>query len=331
MRSTSPASASIAGEGSKKRKANGFGSTPSMDEGSVSLLDMQRRRRFKPSDDPGSTGRRSWRAGRTPYQPTMASYSRLKPISTSPESFGGLTPTAPITEEKSPQRPTSDTARRILATLDSMEETAKRSKESISPLEASRYAMSAKPSPPPGISLGSFVPEKKDGSLGEKQQESKPFALSHPKVSFAPSSMLTEKLPSDERKSKRRASDEHLETNSSKQPQIVFSTEKPSENVFKKATTEMKAATSPGISEKKELNYQFGTSVSDLRVKVAEATTSVDLGGLTQLPRDTYLFGKDKAKVDQVEKVGCSFVDTYLSTVISQAHTHDCLCSPQVR
>ena len=323
MRSTSPAPASFIGEGSKKRKANEFGSTPSMDEGSVSLLDMQRRRRFKPSDDPGSTGRRSWRAGRTPYQPTMASYSRLKPISTSPKgSFGDLTPTVPITEVKSPQRPTSDTARRILATLDSMEETAKRSKESISPSEASRYTMSAKPSPPPGTSLGSFVPEKKDGSLDEKQQESKPFALSHPKISFAPASMLTEKLPSNKkRKSKRRASDdEHLETFSSRQPQIAFKTQKPSENVFKKDETETKAATGTRKSEEKELSYQFGTSVSDLRVKVAEATSSVDLGGLTQVPRDTYLFGEDK--VDQPEKVGCNFVDNFLYQECNLTLTH---------
>lgn len=336
MQSPSPASASVIVEGSKKRKANGFGSTPSMDEGSVRLLDMQRRRRFKPSDDPGSTGRRSWRAGRTPYQSMMGSYSRLKPISTSPqESLNDFTPTVPITTDgNSPQRPTSDTARRILATLDSMEETAKRSKESISPLEASRYAMSAKPSPPPGASLGSFVPEKKTGSLDESQQGSlKPFALSQANVSFATPTTEADRLPGSskkKRKSKRRASNDHPEPVSSKPPLMAFHAEKTPENIFKKAALEIKTSSEPEIFDKKILDYQFGTRVNDLRVKVAEATKSVDLGGLGQVPTDVYLFGKDKKKMDH-EKVGCHFVGKVMSIVLpSDSSAYDNFCSLQV-
>jgi L-ascorbate metabolism protein UlaG (beta-lactamase superfamily) len=141
---------------SRKRRADDInGMTPSLDDGSVSLLDMQRRRRFKPTEDPGTVQRRSWRAGRTPYS-HMARYRRRIDEEEDKTQYISRQAAGPSTTPRSTSsiRPTTDTARRILDTLDSMEEKIRKSKEPLSPLEAKVYTSEAKAPPPPGASLG---------------------------------------------------------------------------------------------------------------------------------------------------------------------------------
>ena len=156
---------------SRKRRADDVnGMNPSMDDGSVSLLDMQRRRRFKPSEDPGSVQRRSWRAGRTPYS-HMARYRRRideEDSGTQDTSLAnaGATPAAMgrVSAPSPSPKATTDTARRILDTLDSMEEKIRKSKERISPVDARMYTLDATAPPPPGASLGGLLSTPMNGA-----------------------------------------------------------------------------------------------------------------------------------------------------------------------
>ena len=169
--------ADAGGVSSRKRRADDInGMNPSLDDGSVSLLDMQRRRRFKPSEDLGSVQRRSWRAGRTPYS-HMARYRRRiddddARIQDASRANAGATPAIKggdagrvAAESPSSARATTDTARRILDTLDSMEEKIRKSKEHISPVDARLYTLEAKAPPPPGASLGGMISSKLDSTM----------------------------------------------------------------------------------------------------------------------------------------------------------------------
>ena len=156
--------ASNAAIASRKRRVDDVhGPSQTLDDGSVSLLDMQRRRRFKPSEDPGSVQRRSWRAGRTPYS-HMARYKRRidddEAVTDPSRAHAGATPAAkgPVPlPSPSPLKSTTDTARRILETLDSMEEKIRKSKEHVSPVDARMYTLDAAAAPPPGASLGGVM------------------------------------------------------------------------------------------------------------------------------------------------------------------------------
>jgi len=188
--------ANAAMESRKRRVDDVHGPSQTLDDGSVSLLDMQRRRRFKPSEDPGSVQRRSWRAGRTPYS-HMARYKRRidddEAVTDPSRAHAGATPAAkgPV-PLPSPLKSTTDTARRILETLDSMEEKIRKSKEHVSPVDARMYTLDAAAAPPPGASLGGVMLSSKmtpvttaaAGAAG---------ATPSPSIAFTPISTTTAK------------------------------------------------------------------------------------------------------------------------------------------
>ncbi len=192
-------------EVSRKRRADDVhGMTPSVEDGSVSLLDMQRRRRFRPSEDPGSTHRRSWRAGRTPYR-HVSNYRRRIDSATEEKHEQAAV------ETSSSPKPTSETARRILETLESMEKSIKKSKESLTPGQARKYTETATPAPPPGTSLGGAM-------LPSNEPESK---KQEPKLV-----LVSEKKPTDTVVPEQK---EPAVIPEQKQPVFTFATKKPAE------------------------------------------------------------------------------------------------------
>ena len=306
--------------GSRKRRAEDDAQTP-MEDGSVSLLDMQRRRRFKPSDDPGSTGRRSWRAGRTPFQ--SSTMSRIRPGSM----LGRRTTPSVAVDVPSFDSPksTTETARKILATLDSWEETIKKSKEEA---KAPTSLQTTEPSPPPTSSLGTFMP--KEDVLAKKEEMRPTSSSATPKVTFGITPTVIE---SSAKRSKRRMDEdesterfkksgsEFMETQTVEaKPETAkseatatlagttpFSAPKPgSAAVFSgvKVTPVQPspAATTPHVpfslvpdAEKQSVSpsYSFGQSPKDptLKKKIAEAVSGTKV---VPKPEEPYLFGKEK-------------------------------------
>ncbi len=294
--------------GSRKRRAEEDLSTPGthdIDNGGISLLDMQRRRRFKPSDDPGSTGRRSWRAGRTPFMPKTAGLSRLRPGLVQADAEKDTPAAARVLHVDSP-KPTSDTARRILATLDSMEESIKKSRESLSPLNG-QYALTAKPSPPPVSSLGGAMPKSND-----KSEE-----LHQPKVTFAPVTSRDGKEGEKETTKKRKPVDveEKLRPaiktptfvfrpakEESKEHTPVFGLKMPDSSGLMAVKVESKMPDAATKNEQMEEDasakptFEFGKSPkgSASKAKVAAAVGNADTDMQKHSPSSSFLFGKDK-------------------------------------
>lgn len=135
--------------------------------GNISLLDAQRRIRQKAEPTaageagaaPGSADRRSWRAGRTPFV-KGAGLSRFGAAQQQERSVSPALPgvEAPTAAPAAGSKATTDTARRILATLDALDKVV-----AASPPGGAAAAVAAamgepeKPSaasPPPTDSLG---------------------------------------------------------------------------------------------------------------------------------------------------------------------------------
>jgi len=314
---------------SRKRRADDIdGLIPSVDEGSVSLLDMQRRRRFKPAEDPGSAvARRSWRAGRTPYQ----HMSHFRRRTDSPAS--NITFSQEVEKSSPGTKTTSDTARRILETLDSMEETIRKSKEAVTPDVAKRYTSGVCAAPPPGESLGGAMlqkPEKQTivetvETVEAKPLEKKDNGMTSPedihwktseslKKHFAPPSILTpqstgDHSPSRVKKVKRKAVDGPLDGSAiSEQKQNKKLIDIPESDLAQQQTD--KASTfgfgdrdvsttsnnplfkaSCTASEKVAVaEFKFGENANAIKEKISKATSNVTPSS----ERTQFVFGKDK-------------------------------------
>ena len=289
-------------EVSRKRRADDVhGMTPSVEDGSVSLLDMQRRRRFKPSEDPGSTQRRSWRAGRTPYRHVSHYKRRI-------DSANKEKPGETLVEPSPSSRPTSETARRILETLDSMEQSIRKSKEPLTPSDARKYTASATAPPPPGTSLGGIMLPRKEPEVAQEkkhpevaQEKKEPvFTFASKKPTEEPKKdtppveveIIEEKSPEEpvqaSKKSKRRATDE-LE----RAPKPSSTLGKPSSGAFDFVSSTkivQQAPVSPKEKDSEEV-YVFGKAKNPLKDSVSKVVQGV-------LPsfddRSTFTFGKDK-------------------------------------
>ena len=197
MRST-PGSAFRGSAGAKRKAENEPQSVAVSQPGSVSILDAQRRLRQRAeSAAPASADRRSWRAGRTPYQsrsnglggaggggllarsnfgaaagttparpasaspaPDMGAFDGWTPI---PPSTGGSGASTPGTGGTAGSKPTTDTARRILETLNELDQTIKGPSGDASPAPG--------PSPPPTDSLGGGLPKATTKPKGKTKAE----------------------------------------------------------------------------------------------------------------------------------------------------------------
>jgi hypothetical protein len=287
----------FAPESRKRRADDVHGMTPSYDDGSVSVLDVQRRRRFKPNEDPSPVARRSWRAGRTPYQ-HMSHYKRRVDSQATPSALTPGVPVKRVSEIESP-KPTSETARRILETLDSMEETIRKSRESVSPLDAQKYTMGAAPSPPPGSSLGGLMPlatEKetpKPADVDQQEKKTSEFKQAPLERSSPPSG----REETQRKKVKRKVGDTGKVTfggdapATEKAPIVSYgfgqvSIKTTSNNPLFSA----QAKVDEGASEV----YTFGKEKNALREKISEVVKDV-------LPSSTdgseFKFGQDRVKV----------------------------------
>jgi len=158
--------------------------------GNVSILDAQRRLRQRSETGTISADRRSWRAGRTPYQPRAGSAFgvsgggglgthgvRTRPASISPApTFGGFAGTTPLgmatisVPQHQPtsidggvglsspgSKPITDTARKILETLNDLDQTMKKTRGAGAGSPGTADDKVA-PSPPPTETLGSGLP-----------------------------------------------------------------------------------------------------------------------------------------------------------------------------
>ena len=302
----------FAPESRKRRADDVHGMTPSYDDGSVSVLDVQRRRRFKPNEDPSTAGRRSWRAGRTPYQ-HMSHYKRRVDSQTTPSALTPGVPVKRVSDSESP-KPTSETARRILETLDSMEETIRKSRESVSPVDAQKYTMGVAPSPPPGSSLGGLMPQPdavKPATTERDTSKSADFAQqakNTPEMKQAPlgrSSPPSGKEDAQRKKVKRKVGDIG---------EVTFGGEAPTVPTIEKAPVREVPVASYGfgqasinttsnnplfnasskVDEGAAEVYTFGKQKNILREKISEVVKDV-------LPCSTdgsqFKFGQDRAKV----------------------------------